>query len=112
MEQAQFVILPSLCYENFPLVLIEAFATAKPVVASRLGSLQELVTHRHNGLLFEANNASDLALKVSELSASPEQIVALGRNARTEYAQKYTAAKNYQLLRDIYEKARQNATSM
>jgi glycosyltransferase involved in cell wall biosynthesis len=43
MKRARFLVLPSECYESFPLALVEAFACALPIVASELGAMGELV---------------------------------------------------------------------
>ena len=45
MQEASFLILPSVVYENFPMTLVEAFAVGLPVIASKIGSLASLVSH-------------------------------------------------------------------
>src|SRR5258708_38613706 len=55
------LVVPSLWYENNPLVIQEAFAAGRPVVASRLGGMAEFVTHGLNGLLFEPGDPASLA---------------------------------------------------
>lgn len=47
------IVLPSICYENQPFSILEAFASGKSVIASDLGGITELVTHRERGLLVE-----------------------------------------------------------
>lgn len=66
-----FLVVPSLCYENNPLVIQEAFASNTPVIASKLGGMSEFVKDEENGLLFEAGNARVLAEKLYRLVHEP-----------------------------------------
>ncbi len=61
------VIYPSIWYENFGMTIIEAFACGKPVIASRLGTMQEIIEEGKTGLLFEPGNADDLKERLSGL---------------------------------------------
>jgi len=102
MKQASVLVFPSECYEGFPTAIAEAFATGLPVVASHLGAMGEIVQHRQTGLLFTPGEANDLAAKVGWALAHPTEVADMGRRARGEFEAKYTAERNYQLLRDIY----------
>src|SRR5215831_3715728 len=62
MRRAAYLILPSVTYENFPRSIVEAFACGLPVIASRLGSLAEIVEDGRTGLLFTPGLAEELAL--------------------------------------------------
>ena len=68
------LVIPSLWHENSPLVLLSAFALKTPVVASRVGSLAEMVDHGKNGLLFTMGDAASLAGQLKLLIAQPELI--------------------------------------
>ena len=70
-------------YENFPVVLLEAFAAGKPVIGSALGSLQRLIESGRTGLLFEAGSPRDLAEKMELLSNSPDLRRRMGEAARS-----------------------------
>jgi len=59
--EATFLALPSQCYENFPRVVIEAFAKGTPVIASKLGGMAEIVDDGRTGLHFKPGDAADLA---------------------------------------------------
>ncbi len=104
MKGARFVVFPSEWYENLPLVIIEAFACGVPVIASRLGAMQELVEHGETGLLFNPGDVDDLARTMALAWDQPDYMQRLGEHARKEYEAKYTAAANYRQLIDIYEK--------
>lgn len=71
VRRAWAVILPSLCFENGPLVVLEAFALGVPVVASRIGSIPEYVTDGVTGRLFTPGDDADLARVLGELASDP-----------------------------------------
>ena len=105
MREVSYLVVPSICYENCPLTVVEAFANGLPVIASRLGAMAELVTDGVTGLLFEAGNAEDLAAKMAWAEAHPDDVSRMGRAARHEYDRKYTPQRNYDILMDIYRAA-------
>jgi glycosyltransferase involved in cell wall biosynthesis len=103
MKSARFLVFPSEWYEGFPVTIAEAFACGVPVICSRLGSMQEIVADERTGLHFEAGNPNDLAEKVQWAWAHPEKMDAMGCAARQEFETKYTAAKNIEMLEEIYD---------
>ena len=105
VSSAAVQIIPSECYEGFPMALLEAYASGTPVVASRLGSLDELVIEDETGLKFEAGNAESLAQVVQKLMADPAQLSRLGQRAYEVFLQRYTASRNYEQLMAIYNDA-------
>lgn len=105
MRSAAALVLPSICYENFPLTLVEAFACGLPVIASRTGAMAALIQDSVTGLLFEVANHEDLATKMQWALANPEQMLQMGRNARVHYEANFTAQRNYTQLIAIYESA-------
>jgi glycosyltransferase involved in cell wall biosynthesis len=65
------IVVPSVCYENSPNVILEAFAHLTPVIVSDLGGMAELVEDGVNGLRFTPGDASSLAAKVQQLIDDP-----------------------------------------
>lgn len=63
-QRIDFLIVPSLCYENSPTVILEAFKYATPVIVSDIGGAAELVTESETGFIFEPLNDDDLLEKV------------------------------------------------
>ena len=94
-------------YENFPVTIAESFACSTPVICSRLGAMEEIVSDGRTGLHFTPADSEDLAAKVEWAWTHPEQMLGMGAQARSEYESKYTAEKNYPLLMEIYNRARQ-----
>jgi glycosyltransferase involved in cell wall biosynthesis len=105
MKSARLLVFPSEWYEGFPRVIVEAFAAGTPVIASRLGSMAELIRDGDNGLLFTPGDPLDLAAKVSWLWSHHREAEEMGRRARLEFEEKYTPEKNYQVLMHIYQMA-------
>lgn len=105
MSRAAFLVLPSACYEGFPRTLVEAYACGLPVIASRHGSLRELVHEGRTGLLFEPGDASGLAERIRWAQANPAAMLEMGRTARAEYEARYTPAHNVAELEGIYGRA-------
>jgi glycosyltransferase involved in cell wall biosynthesis len=104
LKNARFLVMPSVCYEGFPLVVRESFACGKPVIASNLGSLAELVEDGKTGLLFEPGNSRDLAKKIKWMVENDDACIEMGKNARKVFEEKYTAERNFKILMSIYEK--------
>jgi glycosyltransferase involved in cell wall biosynthesis len=102
---ARVLLFPSEWYENFPVTIAEAFACGVPVICSRLGAMQEIVEDGRTGLHCLPGDAADLAEKLDWAWEHPARVQMMGKEARQEYENKYTAAKNYPILMDIYQHA-------
>jgi glycosyltransferase involved in cell wall biosynthesis len=102
---ARLLVLPSLCFEGFPMAIREALALGVPVAASRLGSMPCLIVDGRNGILFEPGSAEDLLEKVRTLWQAPMQLASMSEAARADFEAKYTAESNFAQLIAIYEKA-------
>jgi glycosyltransferase involved in cell wall biosynthesis len=105
MSGALALVFPSLLYETFGMSIVEAFAAGLPVIASRLGAMQEIVDDGHTGLLFAPGNPHDLAAKVRWAADHPDEMRQMGTNARREYEANYTAEIGYRNLIACYKQA-------
>jgi len=105
LSKAAFLVLPSACYEGFPRTLVEAYSCGVPVIASRHGSLRELVHEGRTGLLFEPGDAAGLADCIRWAQANPEAMLNMGRAARDEYELRYTPQRNHDQLTEIYRRS-------
>jgi glycosyltransferase involved in cell wall biosynthesis len=102
MKEAWALVFPSLYYENFPIVIAEAYAAGLPIIGSDVGSMSLLIDHGRTGLHVRPNDPADLVAKLEWLWTHPEERARMGRNARLEFEQKYTAERNYKTLMEIY----------
>jgi glycosyltransferase involved in cell wall biosynthesis len=105
MKQARFVLFPTELYETFGRVIVEAYATGTPVIASNIGAGCCLIVDGKSGLLFRRGDADDLARKVRWMWNHPEEASVMGTYARREYQINYTAEQNLAKLTGIYQRA-------
>ncbi|MHB9101608.1 MAG: glycosyltransferase family 4 protein [Sulfuricella sp.] len=75
------LVVPSIWYENTPLVIYSAQAAGCPVIASNLGGMAEVVEHEKNGLLFEAGDVAGLASAIERLILDRGMLQKLAANA-------------------------------
>jgi len=104
-SHARLLVLPSLWFETFGMVVCEAFALGVPVAASRIGPLPDIVEEETAGALFDPGNAADLLRVVRNLWVDQERLAAMGLGARELFEEKYTADANYRMLMEIYKAA-------
>lgn len=97
------VACPAVWYENMPNVVLESYAYGKPVIASNLGSLTELVEGGKTGLLFEPKNAKKIASCIRCLAEHPEKAQKMGETARKLCEEKYTPEAHWQRFLTIAE---------
>lgn len=75
------LVVPSIWYENTPLVIYSAQAAGCPVIASNFGGMAEVVEHEKNGLLFEAGDVAGLAGTIKRLACDRDLRRQLASNA-------------------------------
>lgn len=75
------LVVPSLWYENTPLVIYSAQAANCPVIASNFPSISEVVCNQVNGLLFEAGNVNELTNQLLSLIDAPNLATKLSNNS-------------------------------
>ena len=98
-----FVVVPSECYENCPMVVLEAMAMGKPVIGSRMGGIPEQIDDGRTGLLFEMANADELTEKMRLLAENPEMRKKMGVAARKKVEEEYSLGAHCTKLMKIYE---------
>jgi glycosyltransferase involved in cell wall biosynthesis len=102
IASAEFLIIPSEWYEGFPMVIAESFACGTPVLASRIGSLDELVDDGATGKKFTAGDPEALASAARTLLADQVGLRRMRRNARAYFDLHLTEQQNYIQLINIY----------
>lgn len=109
MRGARFLICPSIWYESFGMIIVEAFATGLPVIASNLGAMAELIDQERTGLLFTAGDSEDCARAVRYALSQPSLLNYMRAQARQEYERHYTGPRNYDILMSIYADVKRRA---
>lgn len=102
-ERARFVVVPSLWYEVFGLIVLEAYASGKPVVATQMGGLGEIVRHDETGKLVSAGDVEGLAKAMKILWNSQEQCTLMGRRARKWVELDFTPERHYEAVMGVYK---------
>ena len=104
MKGARFLVFPSEWYESFPMTILESYACGVPVLAAGIGALLEIVEDGQTGKHFEVGNPADLAAHARWLWENSQATELMGEASRRTYETRYTAATNYRMLMDIYER--------
>lgn len=102
---AEALIVPSRCYENFPRVIVEAFGKGTPVIAPGFGPIGEIIENGVTGLLFRPGDPSNLAEKVRCMTEDGAGRAHMRRAAYQAYAANFTEDANHKSLMRIYERA-------
>jgi glycosyltransferase involved in cell wall biosynthesis len=94
-------VLPSL-WEGLPYSLMEAAALARPVVATEIAGVAELIKHGETGLLVPVKDSNRLAHSVIRLLQEKEYAARLGQNLKNSVRQQYTLSQMVQKIQDLY----------
>jgi glycosyltransferase involved in cell wall biosynthesis len=105
LGEASLLVCASACYEGLPKTIVEAFAKGTPVVAPRHGAMAEIVDHDRTGRHFTPGDPGSLAAQALELFRDEPARQRMRVEARCEFETKYGAARNYDLLLEIYGQA-------
>ena len=105
LRSATALVAPSLWFEGFPLIVLEAYATGTPVIASRIGSLAEVVEDGVSGLLTDAHDPVALAEKIQWAISHPTEMRRMGDNARGIYEARYRGSTHLVDLVQAYRAA-------
>lgn len=102
LRAARLVALPSMCHDVAPLVVLEAFASGKPVAASTMGGIPELVRDGETGRLVPPADADALAAAIAALYEQPARCAEMGRAGRRYVERHHQPERHYQALLRIY----------
>ena len=102
IREAYLIVVPSIWYEVFGLVILEAAALGKFVIASDIGGIREAVESSRSALLVPAGNAHELATKLDWSLANPKAVSDFAHEARGFVERKFTAEDHLKNLLGIY----------
>jgi glycosyltransferase involved in cell wall biosynthesis len=110
IKGSSFVVVPSECYENNPMTIIESYSFGIPVIGSRLGGIPEILIDNNTGFLFEPRNADDLAGVIKKaLQLDQGHYDELSANALRFAEQNFSSATHYMKLMEVYSGVKHNA---
>ena len=105
LRRAIALVLPSIWFEGFPLAVLEAYATGTPVIASRIGSLAEIVEDGVTGMLAEAHDAEGLGERLRWAACHPQEMDEMGSRARHQYETRFRGPTHLAALLNTYAAA-------
>jgi len=100
---ARAVIVPTLMHDNYPYSVLEAQAMGKPVIASKLGGIPEMVKHEKNGYLYEPRNHFDLKARIQDLEKYTDRIEKFGKAGRERVEKENSETEHYKKIIEIYK---------
>ena len=103
MQAMDVILLPSVGYEDFPNVILEAMALGKPVIASRLAGIPEQVENGRSGLLVEPGDVEGLAAALLRLSGDAGMRESYGACGAEQFASKFSTEISVSRYIGLYE---------
>jgi glycogen(starch) synthase len=103
INTATIVIIPSR-WEGLPLVALEAASMARPIVATRISGLSEIVLHKQTGLLVDPEDTAGLAEAIAFLLAHPEHAAQMGRAGRSRVQELFSWEHCVEAYNHLYRK--------
>lgn len=101
----RFVVVPSIWHENFPYVMMEAFARGKAVVGSDKGGIPEYIDEGKTGFVFPSHDSETLSKIIMKLWSQPDLAMEMGRNAKAYADTNFNDTTFYNRLLEIYQDA-------
>lgn len=92
-------------FENCPISVIDSLCFGKPVIASKVGGLPELVENNKTGYLVETGDIQQIKDSIIKLYENPQLAIEMGQKAREKAETQYTKEVFYNGLIEVYEKA-------
>lgn len=102
LRRARFVVVPSVWHENYPYVVLQAFAAGKPVVGSDRGGIAELLQDGRFGSVYPANDDGALAAAIAGLWSDPSGTAVMGAAAKRYVDAEFNDDRFYASLIEVY----------
>lgn len=97
LAESKALILPTMCYEGQPTVIMESYAVGTPVITTNIGNAGNMVKHGVTGLKFACGDITSLQEAVRQMEKRQDW------DTKSVYGSLYTEEKNYEVLQNIYE---------
>jgi glycosyltransferase involved in cell wall biosynthesis len=102
ISAAKLLMIPSECYEGFPMVIAESFACGTPILGSRIGSMEELIVEGETGRKFVAGDPEDLAHQLQSMLQDSSALAQMRVRARAFFEANLTEEQNFAQLMNVY----------
>ena len=99
------MIVPSIWYEPFGLVIIESLNRGMPVIASKIGAIPEIITNEYNGFLFEPGDSYSLSNIITKTIGDNQLISKLSQNA-LDSSMSYPIEFVFKSVKEVYQDLR------
>lgn len=103
LVKSQALIIPSTCYEGFPMTIAESCSLGVPTLSVNIGNHSAIIKKSQAGRIYELNNHKSLFDNIKEIVSNNKNY---SNNAQKYYENELSPKKNYKELTDIYEKAK------
>lgn len=103
-QGANVVVIPSICMDNSPNVVYEAFSAGNPVIASNRGGMSDFVRNGKTGFIFKSGNIEELAEKTIKILKNENLFGKLSTSCRKFAFDNLTSERHYQKIMRIYKK--------
>ncbi len=104
LQKSHIMVMPSICDEAFGVAVLEASACARPVIATRVGGVPEVLRENETGLLVAPDNADELADAIVKLAGDVDTRKRLGAAGRAFVQSNYTWERSLDLMAELYER--------
>ena len=101
INKMDIVCLPSLS-ESFGVSAVEACACGRPIIATEVGGLKEIISDNYNGFVIEQKSSEDIKLKLMKIIGNEARMMEFSQNARRLVVEKYNWFDNAKIMNDIY----------
>lgn len=97
-------IVPSICYENCPIIIIECLNLGVPLIVNNVGALPEYIRNGYNGYIYDFNDFIDLKKKVLKLyNMGDNQLEKLRRNCKKSFFSLFDESRNFKIIDGLYK---------
>lgn len=104
IKNAKCVIVPSECYENNPMTVIESYSYSTPVIGAHIGGVPEIIDHEKTGYTFESGNTISLSIMIDKFEAlSDDDYSKFAFNAHKFYCDNFETEGYYSRLIAFYK---------
>lgn len=109
ISKCSLLVLPSY-YEGLPICILEAMCLSKPVVATNVGAIPEVIIDNLNGKIFTPGDIPSLVKSIIFILENPAASISMGINAREKYKTNFEISENKNKILSLYEASIKNAS--